>query len=58
MNREQIQEVLKWLNDQIEYANESIHEAHQSRNYGRESQYEGVRDAFMRCLNKLKEEHV
>lgn len=56
MNREQIQEVLKWLNDQIEYANESILDAHQSRNYGRESQYEGVRDAFMRCLNRLKQD--
>ncbi len=55
MEREKILEMLKWLNDQIEYANESIHEAHTTRNYGRESQYEGVRDAFMRCLNKLKQ---
>jgi hypothetical protein len=55
MKREQVQEVLKWLNDQIEYANESIQEAQQSRNYGRESHYEGIRDAFMRCLNKLRQ---
>lgn len=55
MNREELQEILKWLNDQIEYANEAIHESHQSHNYGRESQYEGIRDAFMRCLNKLQQ---
>lgn len=56
MNREQLQHMLNWLKDQIEYANEAIQEAHAAHNYGRESQYEGIRDAFMRCLNKLKQE--
>lgn len=54
MKQDQIQEMITWLSDQIEYANEAIHEAHSTNNYGRESQYEGVRDAFMRCLNKIK----
>ncbi len=53
MNSEQLQEVVQWLNQQIMYANEVINEAHQTHNYGKEAQYEGVRDAFMRCLNKL-----
>lgn len=53
MNSVQIQEVVQWLNQQITHANEVISHAHQTNNYGRENQYEGMRDAFMRCLNKL-----
>ena len=53
MNNDKLQELIRWLNEQISYANETISEAHRTNNYGRESQYEGVRDALMRCLNKL-----
>ena len=53
MNKEQLQQMIKWLNQQIAYSNECIQEAHQGKNYGRETQYEGMRDAFARCLNKL-----
>ena len=54
MNSEQLQEVVQWLNQQIVHVNEAINEAHRNNNHGRETQYEGMRDAFMRCLNKLK----
>jgi hypothetical protein len=53
MNTEQLQEVVHWLNQQISHVNEAIQEAHRTNNFGRETQYEGMRDAFMRCLNKL-----
>lgn len=53
MNSEQIQEMVHWLNQQITHANDVINEAHLTNNYGRENQYEGMRDAFMRCLNKI-----
>jgi len=53
MNPQQIQQMVQWLNQQIIHSNESINEAHQTNNYGRESQFEGMRDAFMRCLKKL-----
>ncbi|MEO6884225.1 MAG: hypothetical protein ABI199_09400 [Bacteroidia bacterium] len=53
MNSEKLQELIRWLNVQIHHANEVIEESQRNRNYGRESQYEGIRDAFMRCLNKL-----
>ncbi len=53
MNPEQLQQMVKWLNQQIINSNESINTAHQSNNYGRETQFEGMRDAYMRCLNKL-----
>ncbi|MCW3070696.1 MAG: hypothetical protein JWO44_586 [Bacteroidetes bacterium] len=45
--------MVQWLNQQIAHINHAINEAHNECNYGRESQYEGMRDAFMRCLNKL-----
>ncbi len=54
MSSEQIQEVVGWLNSQISHVNTAINEAHAAKNPGRESQYEGMRDAFIRCLNKLK----
>ncbi|MBN8696033.1 MAG: hypothetical protein J0L87_05845 [Bacteroidetes bacterium] len=53
MNSEQLQEMVQWLNQQIAHLNDAIKEAHQTNNLGREVQYEGMRDAFMRCLNKL-----
>lgn len=54
MNKEKLQEVIGWLNQQITHVNTSINEAHRTNNFGRETQHEGMRDAFLRCLNKLK----
>jgi hypothetical protein len=53
MSNDKLQNILNWLNEQIRYANETINESKRTQNYGREIQYEGVRDALMRCLNKL-----
>ena len=53
MNPEKLHEFVIWLNSQVEHLTGAIHEAHDGRNFGREAQYEGMRDAFMRCLNKL-----
>lgn len=53
MNPEQLQQMVKWLNLQILHLTESIKEAHQSNNYGREIQYEGMRDAFKKFLTKF-----
>lgn len=53
MKPEQLQEMVHWLNQQIAHINESLKQAQDANNYGRESQYEGMRDAFMRCLNKI-----
>ncbi len=58
MNSEQLQEVVQWLNQQILHVNDVINEAHRTSNLGRETQYEGMRDAFMRCLNKLNNNKV
>jgi hypothetical protein len=53
MKPEQLQEMVQWLNQQIVHINQSINKAHAESNYGRESQYEGMRDAFVRCLKKI-----
>jgi hypothetical protein len=53
MNPDQLQQMIKWLNLQILHLTESIKEAHQTNNYGREIHYEGMRDAFQKFLNKF-----
>ena len=53
MDKDQLQLLIRWLNAQINHTNKTITEAHDANNFGRETQYEGMRDAFMRCLNKL-----
>ncbi len=53
MNPEQKQQIVQWLNQQIVHSNETVNEAHQSNQFEKETQFEGMRDAFMRCLNKL-----
>jgi len=53
MKRDQLMELKKWLQGQIQAANKVIYDAHDTHNYGREALYEGMRDAFMRCLNQL-----
>ncbi|MDQ3192246.1 MAG: hypothetical protein M3Q58_11700 [Bacteroidota bacterium] len=53
MSNEQLQDLVRWLTQQIDHTNKAINEANQSHNFGREAQYEGMRDAFIRCRNKL-----
>jgi len=56
MNPEKLHEFVFWLNSQVEHLTSAINEAHERKNPGREAQCEGMRDAFMRCLNKLTRE--
>ncbi|MES2140843.1 MAG: hypothetical protein V4511_14135 [Bacteroidota bacterium] len=53
MNPEQLQQMVKWLNIQIQHLTDSIKDAHQSNNYGRVIQYEGMREAFEIFLIKF-----
>lgn len=52
MDTDQLQNMINWLNLQIGHLNKAIKEAHQANNYGRELQYEGMRDAFIIFLIK------
>jgi exonuclease VII small subunit len=53
MSLEQLQQMVDWLEHQIEYLDGSINEAQQSNNYGRKLQHEGMRDAYSKCLSQL-----
>ena len=53
MSKDQLQALIHWLNEQINLTNSIISEADRTNNFGRETQYEGMRDAFMCCWNKL-----
>ena len=53
MTPEKLHDFVSWLNSQVEHLTSTINEAHEHQNLGREAQCEGMRDAFMRCLNKL-----
>ena len=56
MEPEKLHNFITWLSGQVEHLSQAINEAHDDKNFGREAQFEGMRDAFMRCLNKLSRE--
>ena len=53
MDKEQLRELVQWLNKQIDYSNKIINESHSTSNFGREAKYEGIREALIECLHKL-----
>jgi hypothetical protein len=56
MTPEKLHDFVSWLSSQVEHLTSTINDAHEKLNPGREAQCEGMRDAFMRCLNKLTKE--
>ncbi len=58
MNSEQTQETLKWLQSQIQHSSFVIKEAQTELNFGREAQYEGMREAYMQVLNWINTHKV
>ncbi|MES2140841.1 MAG: hypothetical protein V4511_14125 [Bacteroidota bacterium] len=53
MNPEQLEQIINWLNLEIERLNVSIDEADKTNNCGRKTQYEGMRDAFVQFLKEV-----
>lgn len=53
MNPEQMQQMVKWLNQQIINSNDLMNEAHQANNYCVETELEGLKEAYVKCLTKL-----
>jgi hypothetical protein len=53
MDQQKLQQMIRWLHEQINSANVTINEAQRNQNYGRLVIYEGMRDAYLRCLNEL-----
>lgn len=54
MDRSNLNDLLRWLSGQIDTANEIISESHRTNNFGREAMYEGMKNAYLNCINKLK----
>jgi hypothetical protein len=46
--------VIGWLQDQVRSVNQAISDLEKSHNYGKAALCEGMRDAYMKCLEKLK----
>ncbi len=53
MNPERMKEMVSWLQMQIDHSKEVINESHNEGNFGREAQYEGMREAYMQCLSQI-----
>ena len=53
MPQAQVHEIITWLRSQVQHLTEAIAAAKDNKNFGREAQCQGMRDAFVRCLNKL-----
>ena len=51
LSTEQIMDFVKWLNSQIDHSNNLKKQSQQECNFGREAMAEGMRDAYMQCLN-------
>lgn len=55
MNPEQLQQMVRWLNQQIINSSESLNEAHQLNNYCKQTEFEGMKEAYQRCLLKMSQ---
>jgi hypothetical protein len=42
-----------WLREQVKSVNDAIKELERIHNYGKAAQCEGMREAYMKCLEKL-----
>ncbi|MGP8217743.1 MAG: hypothetical protein ACLQQ4_19390 [Bacteroidia bacterium] len=47
-------DVLGWLQDQVRYINQVIEDLKKGHNYGKAAMCEGMRDAYMKCIEKLQ----
>ena len=52
----QVEELTDWINIKLRFIDAIIKEARLSRNYGKETQYRGMREAYLEFLNKLGSE--
>jgi hypothetical protein len=53
MKKEEMELLISWLNEQLEFTNKLKEQANQSKNYGKEVQYQAMHKAFSECLNHL-----
>lgn len=49
----QVRELMQWLNHRLDFVEQIIVEAHESHNYGKETEYLGMKSAYKECLKRL-----
>ena len=53
MNKKQLLDLITWLRTKLAESETIIKEAKITHNYGRATQYEGMREAYLDCLRKI-----
>jgi hypothetical protein len=43
-----------WLHEQVKHINQAIAELEKAHNYGKATLCEGMREAYMQCLQKIE----
>ncbi len=56
MNKKKTQDLRDWINMKLRFINSIIKQAQLSHNYGKETQYVGMREAYLEFLNMLDSE--
>lgn len=47
-------DVIGWLQDQVQHISKAISDLEKNQNYGKATLCEGMREAYMKCLEKLQ----
>ncbi len=55
MKKQQFLNLVKWIKEQIEFADRLIDESKESKNYGKETLYSGMKEAYIKMLQQLPE---
>jgi hypothetical protein len=53
MNAKQLQDLMDWLRQKLQETDSKIKESQVCHNYGKATQYEGKKEAYLECLRKL-----
>ena len=53
MNAKQTKDLIAWLKCRLNEADSKIKESQVVHNYGKATQYEGMKEAYLECLRKL-----
>ena len=51
---EMTHDLVSWLREQVNYVNQAKDELEKTHNYGKATLCEGMREAYMKCLQKLE----
>ena len=47
-------DIISWLQEQVRAINQVINDLEQKHNYGKATMCEGMREAYMKCIEKLQ----